>query len=81
MDLEENSDPESLLKVAQIEIFYYNQYRTAMKAYQYKAAEREQTTQVPNQSEFEKAQVQSQKTIGHLGQVSQQVTHHTEEKV
>ncbi|KMU92595.1 hypothetical protein CIHG_10388 [Coccidioides immitis H538.4] len=74
MDLEEDSDPESLvrkqekhaqcqgcmqqwLKVAQIEVFYYNQCRTAMKAYQYKAAGRGQTTQVPNQSEFEKAWV------------------------
>ncbi|EAS30192.2 uncharacterized protein CIMG_13644 [Coccidioides immitis RS] len=98
MDLEEDSDPESLvrkqekharcqgrmqqwLKVAQIEVFYYNQCRTAMKAYQCKAAGRGQTTQVPNQSEFEKAQVQSQKAIGCLGQVSQQVTHHAEGKV
>ncbi|EFW15485.1 conserved hypothetical protein [Coccidioides posadasii str. Silveira] len=59
MDLEEDSDPESLvrkqekhawcqrcmqqwLKVVQREAFYYNQCRTAMKAYQCKAAGRDQ---------------------------------------
>ncbi|KMU74213.1 hypothetical protein CISG_10325 [Coccidioides immitis RMSCC 3703] len=91
MNLEEDSDPESLvrkqekhtqhqrhmqqqLKVVQREAFYYNQCRTAMKAYQCKAAGRDQMAQVANQSEFEKARVQSQKAIEHLAQVSQQVT-------
>ncbi|EFW13344.1 conserved hypothetical protein [Coccidioides posadasii str. Silveira] len=91
MDLEEDSDPESLvrkqekharrqrrmqqrLKVVQREAFYYNQCRTAMKAYQCKAAGRDQMARVANQSEFEKARVRSQKAIERLAQVSQQVT-------